>query len=120
TGQGVSGTVDQRNVSVGSADFVDAGSLREQAERLRRDGQTVVLIAIDNRPAGLLGISDPIKSTSKEAIEALHRDGIEIIMLTGDNRVTAEAVARQLGIAHVEAEVLPDQKVNTIERLQAE
>jgi P-type Cu+ transporter len=120
TGQGVSGTVDGHAVSIGNASFIDAAHLREQAEQLRRDGQTVVFVTVDNRPAGLLGISDPIKPTSKEAIEALHRDGIEIIMLTGDNRVTAEAVAHMLAIDHVEAEVLPDQKVNTIARLQSE
>ena len=86
---------------------------------LRTAGQTVIFVAIDGRPGGLLAVADPIKDGAREAIEALGRDGVKVVMLTGDSLVTARAVARAAGIEHVEAEVLPDQKVAAIERLQA-
>ena len=92
----------------------------ERAEALHRDGQTVVFIAIDGQPAGLLGIADPIKDSAAGAIEDLRKEGLRVIMLTGDNRTTAEAVARRLGLDEVRAEVLPDQKSEEIKRLQAE
>ena len=96
------------------------GDLAEEAERLRREGQTVMFVAVNGRAVGLLGVADPIKASAFEAIRMLHEDGIRIVMLTGDSRTTAEAVARQLGIDEVEAEVLPERKVEVVKRLQAE
>ena len=90
-----------------------------RSEALRREGQTVVFMAIDGRLTGLLGVADPIKQTASEAIQALHQEGIRIVMLTGDNRITAEAVARALGINEVEADVLPQDKARVVKRLQA-
>ncbi|WP_438970013.1 HAD-IC family P-type ATPase, partial [Methylophaga sp.] len=86
---------------------------------LRKQGQTVMLVAIDKQAAGLIGVADPIKESTKEAIDAIHQEGIKIIMLTGDNRVTAEAVAKQLGIDEIQADVLPEQKSQLIKDLQA-
>jgi Cu+-exporting ATPase len=125
TGKGVTGTVDGHDVAIGNAVLfqmrgIDAGSLLKRAEELRREGQTVMLVAVDKRPAGLLGVADPIKASTPEAIRMLHEAGLRIVMLTGDSRVTAEVVARKLGIDEVEAEVLPEQKSETIKRLQAE
>ena len=97
---------------------VDVGDLRDQAEALRRDGQTVVFLAVDGRPAGLLGVADPIKASTPEAIRQLRAEGLRLVMLTGDNRTTAEAVARKLGIDEVRAEVLPDQKNEAVRQLQ--
>src|SRR5207302_8625255 len=94
--------------------------LSERAEELRRDGQTVMFVAADGRPAGLVGVADPIKPSTPEALELLRAAGLGIVMLTGDSRATAEAVARRLGITEVEAEVLPEQKIAVIKRLQAE
>jgi P-type Cu+ transporter len=124
TGQGVSGTVDGRRVLIGnrnhlSAAGVDPGVLADRADALRSEGQTVIFIAVDARPAGLLAIADPIKPGAREAIESLRRDRVKVVMLTGDSRVTAAAVGRALGIEDIEAEVLPDQKAAVIERLQA-
>ena len=124
TGKGVVGTVDGHTVALGNrallADVqVEAGELAERAEELRREGQTVMFVAVDGRPAGLLGVADPIKASTPEAIEMLRADGIRVVMLTGDSRTTAEAVARTLGIDAVEAEVLPDQKGDVVKRLQA-
>ena len=99
---------------------VEPGHLAAQADDLRRDGQTVVFVVIDGRPAGLLGIADPIKESAPAAIEDLRNEGLRVIMITGDNRTTAEAVARKLGLDDVRAEVLPDQKAEEIKRLQAE
>ena len=96
------------------------GEINDQAERLRKDGQTVMFLAVDGKLAGMLGVTDPIKESSAEAVRLLKADGIRIVMLTGDNRTTAEAVARQLGLEEVEAEVLPDQKNLVIKRLQKE
>ena len=123
TGQGVVGFVDSRQVAVGNLKLleslsVDVGTLRGKAEELRRNGQTVMFIAIDMRPAGLVGVADPIKESTPEAIEALQREGVKVVMLTGDNRTTAEAVARSVGIDQVEADVLPDQKAAVVKRLQ--
>jgi Cu+-exporting ATPase len=93
--------------------------MTERADALRTAGQTVIFVAIDGRRAGLLAVADPIKEGAREAIEALRRDGVKVVMLTGDSRATANAVARAAGIEQVEAEVLPDEKVAAIERLQA-
>jgi Cu+-exporting ATPase len=94
------------------------GPLLERSEQLREEGQTVMLVAIDGRPAGLVGVADPVKPTTREAIDALHGEGVRVVMLTGDSRTTAEAVARAVGIDEVEADVLPDQKAAVIKRLQ--
>ncbi len=91
-----------------------------RAEALRHEGQTVMFVAIDGQPAGLLGVADPIKSTTPEAIKLLHADGIKIVMLTGDSRTTAAAVADNLGIDDVQAEVAPADKGNVVKRLQSE
>jgi Cu+-exporting ATPase len=123
TGKGVSGTVDARRVAIGNVRHletlgVDPGPLRDRADQLRREGQTVMFVVIDGRPVGLVGVSDPVKTTTVEAIKALHAEGIRVVMLTGDNRTTAEAVARSVGIDQVEADVLPDQKAAVVQRLQ--
>jgi Cu+-exporting ATPase len=125
TGTGVTGEVDGRRVAIGNAAHleslgIDAGPLRARADELRRSGQTVVFVAVEGRPAGILGVVDPIKPTAREAIDALHRDSVKVVMLTGDNRQTAEAVARAVGIDRVEADVLPDQKAAVVKRLQHE
>ena len=125
TGKGVIGTVEGRTVALGNHKLLEElaiapGALLEQAEVLRREGQTVMFVTIEGRLAGLLGVTDPIKESTFEAIQMLRRDGIRIVMLTGDSRTTAEAVARMLGFDEVEAEVLPDQKVDVVKRLQAE
>ena len=125
TGKGITGTVDAEDVVVGNARLltdrgIDIGSMVETADQLRNEGQTVMFVAAGRRIAGLLGVTDPIKSSTPEAIKALHAAGIRIRMLTGDNRATAMAVARRLEIDDVEAEVLPDQKTATVRRLQAE
>ena len=123
TGQGVVGIVESHQVAVGNLKLieslsVDVATLRGKADELRRNGQTVMFIAVDRRPAGLVGVADPIKETTPEAIEALHRQGVKVVMLTGDNRTTAEAVARSVGIDQIEADVLPDQKAAVVKRLQ--
>ncbi len=122
-GRGVTGMVDGRRVALGNRALfeelhVDLGPLAEQAAPLSAQGQTVMFVAVDGRPAGLLGVSDPIKSTTPEALRALEEQGLRIVMLTGDNRATAEAVARQLGIKEVHAEVLPDRKADVVRELQ--
>jgi Cu+-exporting ATPase len=124
-GKGVTGAVEDRKILVGNAAFlsgegVDTQALAAEADELRRDGATAIYVAIDGKPAGILAIADPIKETTPEAIALLHREGIRIVMLTGDNRVTAEAVARKLGIDEVEAEVLPDRKSEIVARLRKE
>ena len=125
TGKGATATVEGRRVAVGNlALMTDAGveaeGLAAEAEALRREGQTVVFVAIDGRPAGLLAVADPVKASAPEAVRALHAAGLRIVMLTGDSRTTAEAVARRLGIDAVEAEVLPDRKAAIVEQLQAQ
>ena len=125
TGKGVTGTVDGHAVTLGNLKLleelvIDPGALAGQAEGLRRDGQTVLFVAVNGRPVGLLGVADPIKQSTPEAIRMLHRDGVRIVMLTGDSRTTAEAVARKLGLDQVEAEVLPEQKSEVVKRLQAQ
>jgi Cu+-exporting ATPase len=124
TGTGVTGTVDGRSVAIGNVRLfdalsIDAAPLRERAEELRRDGQTVMFVATDGHAAGMLGVADPIKSSTVEAIRLLHEAGVRVVMVTGDNRVTAEAVTQKLGIDDVEAEILPEQKNEAVKRLQA-
>jgi Cu+-exporting ATPase len=123
TGKGVTGTVGGRTVALGNRALfrdlgIDAGPLAERAEALRRDGQTVMLVAVEGQAAGLLGVADPVKASTPGAIAALHADGIRIVMLTGDSRTTAEAVARRVGIDDVEAEVLPQEKGAAVRRLR--
>jgi Cu+-exporting ATPase len=125
TGKGVTGTVGGRSVTLGNRALldhlgIDPGGLAARAETLRGEGQTVMFVTVDGRPAGLVGVADPVKETTPEAIEALHRRGIRVVMLTGDSETTARAVASRLGIDEVVAEVLPDQKVEVVRRLQQE
>ena len=125
TGKGVKGRVGGRDVALGNRALLehlglDTGSLAARAEELRRDGQTVMFIAVGGKPAGLVGVADPIKDSTPGAIAELHRDRVRIVMLTGDSATTAQAVARKLGIDEVIAEVLPDQKADVVKRLQAE
>ncbi|MDH4256931.1 MAG: copper-translocating P-type ATPase, partial [Gammaproteobacteria bacterium] len=125
TGKGVSGTVDGRRVQLGNkalldADGVDVGALGGRAETLRGEGQTVMYVAVEGRAAGLIGVADPIKATSAEAIQALHAEGLRIIMLTGDSETTARAVAAKLGLDEVIAGVLPEQKAEKVKALQDE
>jgi P-type Cu+ transporter len=122
-GKGASGAVEGRRVAVGNAALlaalgIDAGDLPARADALRQDGQGVMLAAIDGRPAGLLAVADPIRDSAPAALAALRADGIRIVMLTGDSRLTAEAVARRLGIDEVVAEVLPADKAAAVKRLQ--
>ncbi len=123
TGKGVSGRVDGHTISLGNHKLLDdlgldPGALATQAEALRSDGQTVMFVVIDTQLAGLLGVADPIKATTSEAIKQLHEEGLRIVMLTGDSSTTAQAVAKRLNIDEVVAEVLPDQKVEVIKRFQ--
>ena len=125
TGKGVVGTVHGRSVALGNLKLmdelsIDPGELEAPGEDLRRAGQTVMFLAVNGQPAGLLGVADPVKPSTPEAIRMLHADGVRIVMLTGDNRITAEAVARELGIDAVEAEMSPDKKGEVVKRLQAE
>jgi Cu+-exporting ATPase len=125
TGKGVTGEVDGHEVSLGNRKLIedlgiDPGELPTKAESLRADGQTVMFVAVDGKAAGLVGVADPIKETTPEAIRQLHEEGIRIVMLTGDSRTTAEAVARKLNIDEVVAEVLPNQKVDVVKKFQAE
>ena len=123
TGKGVMGTIEGRRVAIGNAKMVQSlalsvESLKPKADELRRDGQTVMFVAVDNRVVGLVGVADPIKESAREAIAALHAEGIRVVMLTGDNRTTADAVARTVGIDQVEADILPDQKAAVVKELQ--
>jgi Cu+-exporting ATPase len=129
TGKGVTGTVTDRRVSIGTAAFLrnDVGvssqnltQLDEEAASLRREGQTILFVAIDEQAAGVLGVADPIKPSTRDVVQELKAEGIHIVMVTGDHRDTAEAVARQLGIEEVMAEVLPDQKGEIIARLKSQ
>jgi len=125
TGKGVTATVKGRKLTVGNAKFfeeirIDLAPFAGKTDELRGEGETVVFVAVDGKPAGLLSVTDPIRPTTPEAIRLLHDEGLDLVMLTGDNRVTALAVARKLGIDRVEAEVLPKDKAEHVERLQRE
>jgi len=125
TGKGVTGTIGGRHVAVGNAALLkDRGmastELDARADTLRKDGATALFVAVDDKPAGVIAIADPIKATTKAALDALRRVGLRIVMVTGDNRTTADAVASTLGITEVEADVLPDQKNAIIRRLKGE
>jgi len=125
TGKGVTGRVEGRAVAIGNRKLLEesgvaAGDLEQRAGELRADGQTVMFVAIDGKAAGLIGVADPIKDTTAEAIRDLHQAGLQLVMLTGDNPITAQAVARKLGIDRVVAEVLPEQKTEAVKQLQRE
>lgn len=125
TGKGVVGKIGSRSVALGNIKLmedlnVDVSSLAKQADDLRSNGATVIFMAVDHSVAGLLAIADPIKATTPEAVKALQKAGIRVVMLTGDNRITAQAVARQLGITEVEAEILPEDKSRIVKKLQGE
>jgi P-type E1-E2 ATPase len=121
----VRGRVEGRAVALGNRRLLEeigvaAGALAGAAEERRAAGATVMFVALDGRPAGLIGVADPVKPSSAPALAALRADGLRIVMLTGDNRTTAEAVARAVGIAEIEAEVLPERKHAVVRRLQDE
>jgi Cu+-exporting ATPase len=124
TGRGVVARIEGREVGIGNRKLVDelgaeVGSLAETADELRAEAQTVMFLVVDGAVAGLVGVADPIKESTPDAVAGLHREGLRVVMLTGDNRITAEAVARRLGLDEVVADVLPDQKAETVRRLQA-
>jgi Cu+-exporting ATPase len=124
TGKGVIGTIAGHRVAIGNVKMMESLSvsvapLKQEADELRRSGQTVMFVAVDARAASIVGVVDPIKESAREAIRALHGEGIRVVMVTGDNRTTAEAVARTLGIDHVEADVLPDGKATIVKNLQS-
>ncbi len=124
TGKGALGTVEGHRILLGNANFlagenVTTTDLDAVADGLRRDGATAIFAAVDGRVAGVIAIADPVKATTAEALAGLKAEGIRVVMLTGDNRTTAEAVARQLGIDEVEADVLPDRKAAVVERHKA-
>ena len=123
TGKGVIGEVDGHHVAVGNRSLLadlklENSDLSRRAEQLRANGQTIMFVAIDGKPAGIIGVADPIKETTPDAIKQLHAAGIRVVMLTGDSRTTADAVARKLGVDEVVAEVLPDQKVDAVKQFQ--
>jgi Cu+-exporting ATPase len=124
TGKGVTGMVNMHKIALGNLKLlqslnIDAGNLPQQAEAGRAEGQTVMLVAIDGKAAGLIGVADPIKVSTAEAIDDLHKAGVNVVMLTGDSKTTALAVARKLNIDRVEAEILPEQKASIVKQLQA-
>jgi Cu+-exporting ATPase len=125
TGRGVSGQVDGRRVLIGNDQWlqengIPVSELKQKAEELRREGQTVIFVALDGQLKGLIGIADPIKPSTAQALRDLKAAGLRLVMLTGDSRTTAEAVARGLGIDEFEAEVLPERKSQVVQRLQKE
>jgi Cu+-exporting ATPase len=127
TGKGLAGNIDGKTVMIGNERLIAESTsndfsteLIEAAGLLREEGQTVMFISVDDKPAGLIGVADPIKSSAKQAIDELHRQNIVVVMMTGDNRTTAEAVAKQLGIDKVFAEVMPEDKAAKVKELQSQ
>jgi Cu+-exporting ATPase len=125
TGKGVVGHVDGREVVLGTAALlasrkIESATLMARADELRQRGQTVMFVAVDGRSAGLIAVADPVKKTTVEALEALRREGLQLVMLTGDNRITAQAIARELGIEKFEAEILPEKKSQIVKELQSQ
>ncbi len=125
TGKGVTGKVGERSVSLGNAKLmadqgIELGDLAGKADELRGSGATALFVGVDSKPGGIIAIADPIKATTRAALDSLRADGIHVVMLTGDNRTTAEAVARQLGIDDVEADVLPEDKNRIIRKLRGD
>jgi Cu+-exporting ATPase len=124
-GKGALGMVERKRIALGNARFfaelkIATGHLANAAEGLRRDGATAIFIAVNGKTAGIFAIADPVKATTPAALAALTAAGVRIVMLTGDNRTTAEAIGRKLGIADIEAEVLPDQKADIVAKLKRE
>ena len=124
TGKGVVGVIEAKRVALGNRRLLEelqvgGGEFDARSEELRKDGQTVMALVVDRIVAGIIGVADPVKSSTPEAIRLLHEDGVRIVMLTGDNRATAEAVAKKLGIDEIQAEVLPEQKGAIVKRLQS-
>jgi len=124
-GKGVFGVVEGRKVTIGNGAFLEEQGIATsgaavRAENLRRDGVTAIFVAVDGQAVGVLGIADPVKPTTPEALAALKASGIRVVMLTGDNRVTAEAVGRQLGLSDIEAEILPERKSAIVAKLRGE
>ncbi len=125
TGKGVTGKLEGTTIALGNRSLledqgIDAGELATRAEELRGKGQTVMFVVIDGKPAGLLGVADPIKRSTPEALKTLHEAGVKVVMVTGDSKTTAHAVADELGIDDVEADVLPERKGEIVKRLQSE
>jgi Cu+-exporting ATPase len=125
TGKGVTGKVGGRTVALGNVRLmadqrIELGDLAGKADELRRQGATALFVSVDGKPSGIIAIADPIKSTTRAALDSLRADGIHIVMLTGDNRTTAEAVAQQLGIDDVKADVLPEDKNRIVRELRAD
>jgi P-type Cu+ transporter len=125
SGRGVIGRVGDRRLALGNRklleeEHIDAAALHERANALRAEGQTVMYLAVDGQAAGLIGVADPIKESTPEALRVLHDEGVQVVMLTGDNRTTAQAVAARLGIKRVQADVLPETKAAIVKQLQAE
>jgi Cu+-exporting ATPase len=124
-GKGAIGMVERRRVVIGNTAFlkelsIGAATLDAGAEQLRKDGATAIYVAVDGKPAGLIAIADPVKSSTPGALQSLRADGIRLVMLTGDNVTTARAVARRLGIDEVEADVLPERKSEIVDKLKRE
>jgi Cu+-exporting ATPase len=125
SGKGAIGMVDKKRIAIGNAKFLDelkiaTDALAGEADAMRRDGATAVFVAVNGKLAGVIGIADAVKASTPEALAALREAGMRIVMLTGDNKITAEAVAKRLGIAEVEADVLPDKKADVVVRLKAQ
>jgi Cu+-exporting ATPase len=124
TGQGVSGRVEPYDVLLGTADLLEskgiqAGTLSQQADELRKKGRTAMMLAVDGKIAAVIAVADPIKNSTAQALQQLRASGVRVVMLTGDNETTAAAIARELGISEYQAGVLPDQKAEVVKRLQA-
>ena len=125
TGKGVTGRIDGIEVALGNRKLlenlgIDASALMNREESMQAQGQTVMFVVVDGKPAGLLGVADPVKETTPEALRQLHAEGIRVVMMTGDNRTTAQAVAQHIGIDDILAEVLPQEKAARVKELQAE
>lgn len=124
TGEGVKASVNNHDVAIGNDKLMKHlnsydSALSDQADKRRSDGETVMFVAIDNKPAGLISVSDPIKTSTKDAIDFLHSENLKVIMLTGDNEVTAQAVAKKLGIDEVYADVSPEDKKRIVQQLES-
>jgi Cu+-exporting ATPase len=125
SGKGVTGTIDGRKVALGNralmqAAGIDVSALEAAADALRRDGATAIFAGLDGKAGGVIAVADPIKATTPDAVRTLKEAGVRVVMLTGDNRATAQAVGRKLGVAEIEAEVLPEDKGKVVERLRKE
>ena len=125
TGKGVKGIIDNKMIALGNKALmsdlnISIDHIKDCADEFRKEGQTIMFVATENNFAGIIGVADPIKETTEEAISKLHDEGLEIVMLTGDNETTAQAVAKKLNIDKIIAEVLPEKKVEAVANLQKE